>query len=170
MKRGVLPDDPLDLQVFFEAERLSPDPNLRSQLESRLLNLIPNQTRVVLGERIEFLGYEVRRVSPESVQIDIFFRSLMPIYEDYSVWVHAVPQQADSLLERTKSRAISRWIASCRPPLRGRRERSGGTATMWFCRQTRTISALGSGARRMAAGCGARILPTHTPLNWAGSI
>lgn len=96
-EKGILPTDPQDLQLFFEAEQASPDANLKSQLESRLMNLIPNQTHVVLGERIAFLGYELKRVSPEGVHITLFFRGLKPLAKDYTVWVHAVPHDPGNL-------------------------------------------------------------------------
>ena len=96
-ERGAFPTAPEDLAIFFEAERSLPDTNLKSQLESRLNGLIPNKTSVVFGDQVEFMGYQIERVSPERAQIEFFFRVLKPFSEDYTVWVHATPADLANL-------------------------------------------------------------------------
>jgi len=96
-ERGAFPTDPTDLTVFLEAEARFPDANLRSQLESHLNGLIPHKTGTVFDGRVEFLGYNFTRVSPEYVQVEFFLRALQPFSEDYTVWVHATPDNLDNL-------------------------------------------------------------------------
>ena len=96
-ERGASPTSPLDLDIFFEAEKRSPDADLRSQLESRLAGLTPNKTSIILGDQVEFIGYDIERVSTERVRIQFFFWALESIPEDYTVWVHATPHDPANL-------------------------------------------------------------------------
>jgi hypothetical protein len=96
-ERGAYAASPEDLGIFFEAVDHLGDGALRAQLEADLEGLIPHRMDVALGDRVEFLGYQMDRLSSERVRIQLIFRALEAMSQDYTAWVHAVPADPSTL-------------------------------------------------------------------------
>jgi tetratricopeptide (TPR) repeat protein len=68
------------------------------ETNQRILAQIPNPMDVNLGEKIRFLGYELRDLPEGQVQTNLFFQMLAPMDKDYQVWLHAYITEEDIAL------------------------------------------------------------------------
>jgi hypothetical protein len=69
-----------------------------SEINSRLLSLVPNRQDVPIGELMRFIGYEIQTLKDGQVQVDLYFQAIATMDADYTVWLHARVREEDIAL------------------------------------------------------------------------
>jgi len=69
-----------------------------SEVNDRLLALVPDRQDVPLGDVIRFIGYDLQTLINGRVQLDLYFQATMPMDVDYVIWLHNRVRQEDIAL------------------------------------------------------------------------
>ena len=97
-----------DLTVFLSAAQAEPE--LAAGLQETLHSVVPHWAGVNLGDRVEYLGYGLRRLDERRGKLTLYFRALNEMEADYTVWLHQSAESTpDQSLGLDHSLATSSW-------------------------------------------------------------
>ena len=89
-------EDISDLALLGEIARNSGLPQAAERLKEEEARLIPNPSSIGLGGKVRLEGYEFRR-ERRQVQGKLYFRALEAMDVDWTMWLHATPEDPAAL-------------------------------------------------------------------------
>ncbi len=105
---GLRPTRAEDLNVFLAATREGSE--ARGAVDALLRDLVPHWVGVSLGDKVEYLGYGLRRLDEGRGQLTLYFKAAAAMDSDYTVWLHQQTNEgSDRSVALDHSLRTSRW-------------------------------------------------------------
>ena len=107
--KGLRPERVEDLDVFVRAVDALDDRGEQARVREVEESLIANRVDVNLEDKVEVLGYSLERVDETEGRLHLFFRSVGPMDEDYTVWLHQYDEGGERFTSLDRRLQTSRW-------------------------------------------------------------
>jgi hypothetical protein len=78
-------------------------------VEGLVQGLVPHRTEVNLGDKVEYLGYGLRRLDKGQGELTLYFRALGALDGDYTVWLHQTDEGTAQPVPLDHSLKTSQW-------------------------------------------------------------
>jgi len=109
VSKGLRPDRVEGLNVFLGALERTGDKERQGPVAGLLQGLVGQRLGLNLGGKVELLGYRYEGSGEGAERLRLVFRSLAPMSEDYTVWLHRYLEGAGASESLDRQLKTSKW-------------------------------------------------------------
>ena len=109
MEKGLRPDRVEDLNVFAEVFEKDGDAARLAKLEGVVRSLIERPVGVNLGDKVEVVGYTLKRQGEGQAELRVYFRAVSEMGEDYTLWLHGYREGEGGFESLDRRLDTSKW-------------------------------------------------------------